>query len=97
MEEIVSCRVRIKNPQGLHMRPAQLFVQLAGQFECRIEVINDARRADGKSLIELCTLCVEEGTELEIEASGPDAATALEALAELVQKESVDEMLADQQ
>ena len=79
------------------MRPAQLFVHLAGQFESNIEVINGAQRADGKSLIELCTLGAEMGTELEIEASGVDAATALEALAELLQKETVDEMLADQQ
>ncbi len=89
-------RVRVNNPQGLHLRPGELFVRLASQFDSQIEVTCGDRRADGKSLIDLCTLGATQGMELEIEASGPDAEAALEALAELVEKESVDEMNAEQ-
>ncbi len=52
--------------------------------------------ADGKSLIDLCTLGAAQGMELEIEASGPDAEAALNALAECIEKESVDESNTDQ-
>jgi len=91
-ERIARRRVKINNPQGLHLRPGELFVRLAGQFESQIEVTCGDRRVDGKSLIDLCTLGATQGMELEIEASGPDAEAALEALAELVEKDSVDGM-----
>ena len=94
-EMIAKRRVTINNPQGLHLRPGELFVRLAAQFESQIEVISGDRRVDGKSLIDLCTLGATQGMELEIEASGPDAEAALEALAELIQKASVDEMHAE--
>ena len=89
-------RVIVNNPQGLHMRPGEMFVRLASQFEAKIEVINDTLRVDGKSLLEVFTLGAVQGTELDIEASGPDAEEALDALAEFVQRESVDEDTTDQ-
>ena len=39
---------------------------------------------NGKSILDLTTLAAECGTRLELEARGPDAAQAIEALAELV-------------
>ncbi|NIP84299.1 MAG: HPr family phosphocarrier protein [Planctomycetales bacterium] len=96
-EMIARRRVTVNNPQGLHLRPGELFVRLAGQFESQIEVICGDRRVDGKSLIDLCTLGATQGMELEIEANGPDAEAALEALAELVQQASVDDMNAGQE
>ena len=96
MGEMIARRsVTVNNPQGLHLRPGELFVRLAAQFDSQIEVICGNRRVDGKRLIDLCTLGATQGMELEIEASGPDAEAALEALAELIQKASVDEMHAE--
>ena len=76
--------VVIRNPQGLHARPADLFVKRAAQFQSTIEVIKDNERVDGKSILGLLTLAATEGTELSLEADGPDAEAALSALAELV-------------
>jgi phosphotransferase system HPr (HPr) family protein len=90
-ESRLSRRVTVQNPQGLHMRPGQLFVQLAGQFESKVEVIIGARRIDGKSMLEILGLGADQGTVLEIEASGPDAEAALDALAEFVEQKSVNE------
>ncbi len=39
---------------------------------------------NGKSILDLTSLAAERGTRLEVEARGPDAAQAVEALAELV-------------
>ena len=76
--------VVVTNPQGLHARPADLFVKLASQYESTVEVIKDGERVDGKSILAILTLAAVQGTQLEIEATGPDAEAALNALAELI-------------
>ena len=78
-------RVVINNEEGLHARPASLFTKLAGRFQSDIEVTNGTNRVDGKSMVHVLTLAAEKGTELEIEARGPDADEALDALVELVE------------
>jgi phosphotransferase system HPr (HPr) family protein len=75
--------VVVANPNGLHMRPASLIAKLAGQYESQIELVRGNERVDGKSMLEIVTLVAEHGTNLTIEASGPDAEAALEALAKL--------------
>jgi phosphocarrier protein len=85
-EVSISRRVMIANPQGLHARPADLFVRKANQFISRIEVIKDGERVDGKSILGILTLAAEHGSELSIEAVGPDAQMALDALVELVER-----------
>lgn len=77
--------VIVTNPQGLHARPADLFVKLASRFQAKIEVVKDGERVDGKSILAILTLAAVEGTRLDIEASGPDAEAALNALSELIQ------------
>jgi phosphocarrier protein HPr len=75
--------VVVANPNGLHMRPASLIAKLANQYESRIELVRGNERVDGKSMLEIVTLVAEHGTNLTIEASGPDAEAAVESLAEL--------------
>ena len=76
--------VVVTNPQGLHARPADLFVKLASKYQAKVEVIKEGERVDGKSILAILTLAAVEGTPLTIEATGPDALAALDALAELV-------------
>jgi phosphocarrier protein len=70
----------------MHARPVNLFVQLASQFESKIDVVRGDERADGKSILSILTLAAAQGTELSIEATGQDADAALDALADLVAK-----------
>jgi phosphocarrier protein HPr len=76
--------VVITNPQGLHMRPATAFAQLAGQFDCAVTVSRGGLPADGKSVLSLLLLVAEAGTELELTVSGRDAHQALPMLANLL-------------
>lgn len=76
--------VTIQNPQGLHLRPMDLFVKLASQFKSKIEVLRAGERVDGKSMLAMMTLAAVQGTQLRVEATGPDADAALDALAALV-------------
>lgn len=76
--------VVITDPLGMHVRPADLFAKTANRFQSKIEVVKDGDRVDGKSILALLTLAAVEGTELRIEAVGPDAQAASDALADLV-------------
>jgi phosphotransferase system HPr (HPr) family protein len=96
-ETVATSRVRIINPQGLHARPADLFVKLANRFESVIEVVKDGERVDGKSILAILTLAALQGTELSIEARGRDADEALRALVELVEQGFVEDQQVNQE
>lgn len=84
MMPTLSHQVEIVSALGLHLRAAGRFVRLAQQFRAEVRVSCGDRQVDGKSILDLATLAAECGTRLDIEASGPDAAEALAALAALV-------------
>src|SRR5687768_8031014 len=83
--------VIVTNPQGLHARPADMFVKTAMRFQSKIEVVKDSERVDGKSILSMLTLAAMEGTKLSLEATGGDAQQALDALAELFLRNFADE------
>lgn len=82
----VSRVVTIQNKQGLHARPAEMCVRTANQFESKIQLIRDERRVEARNMIDLLTLGATQGTRLTIEADGPDAQAAVDALAKLVEE-----------
>lgn len=85
-EEKRTRTVTVTNPQGLHARPADLFVKVAQRYQARVEVIKDSVRVDGKSILDILTLAAVAGTRLSIEAIGDDADQALEELCQLVER-----------
>ncbi len=82
--QVARRQVEITNAMGLHLRPADKFVRVAHRFQSEIRVLVDGREINGKSILDLTTLAAERGTWLDLEARGPDAEAAVEALAELV-------------
>ena len=66
------------------MRPAYMFAEMASQFDSKIEVAKDSVRIDGKSVLSILTLGAAQGAEVSIEATGSDAQSAVDTLAELV-------------
>ncbi|MCL5278318.1 MAG: HPr family phosphocarrier protein [Planctomycetes bacterium] len=86
MEKLVrETTVEIKNAEGLHMRPAMQFVDTASRFDCDIIVSNGQTNADGKSIMQMSMLAATCGTRLHLQAQGPEAEQALEALRDLVE------------
>lgn len=79
-------RVTLTNKHGLHARPAHLFVQTANSYASQLRVgrVDNEERVDGKSIMGMMMLAAENGVELELEATGPDADAMLRALAELI-------------
>lgn len=88
--EAVCRSVRLVNPQGLHMRPAAAFAQLARQFHAEVTVRFEDRSVNGKSWVDLMLLAATPGAELIVEANGPDAQSAAEALALLLAADAAD-------
>ena len=89
--------VEIKNTDGLHMRPAMKFVDVASQFECDITVSNGQTEVDGKSIMQMSMLAATRGTRLKVRASGLDGQEAIEALRELVENKMLDSPPSDEQ
>jgi phosphotransferase system HPr (HPr) family protein len=77
-------QVDVINILGLHLRAADKFVRLARQFRAGVRVACGGRTASGKSILDLTALAAECGARLELEADGPDAEAALDALTGLV-------------
>ena len=75
----------VVNPLGLHARAAARFVQLATQFQSQIQVARDAKVMDGKSIMGILLLAASRGSTITVIADGPDEATAVDALIELVE------------
>jgi phosphocarrier protein HPr len=90
-DRICETQVTIKNANGLHMRPAMQFVDLASTFEAEITVSNKDTSVDGKSIMQMTMLAATPGTVLDIKAAGADATEAITALQELVEKKLFDE------
>ncbi len=84
---IVSAKLTIDNPAGLHARPAALFVQTAANFGAAVRVRNLTRGTpfvDAKSILGIMTIGVKKGHDIEVEAAGDDAEEAIQALSALV-------------
>jgi len=82
-QETISREVVVGIEQGLHARPADLVAREARKWQSRIELVADRQRADGKSILDLLTLAAEAGTRLVVEATGPDARQAVDAIGRL--------------
>ncbi len=84
MKKPLRKRLNIRNPQGLHARPAAVFVRVAKQFKSTVWVRKGRRVVDGKSIMGILTLAAERGSLVELIAHGPDAREALHALEQIL-------------
>ena len=82
--EKVTASVVIKNRLGLHIRPSRHFAALAKSWDAEVTVRNQDRAALADSQLDLLMLLAGEGALLEITATGPQAAEAVESLVKLV-------------
>ena len=85
-DQSVTREVQIANKLGLHARPAMQLVELANSFKAAVTVSKEAQIVDGKSIMQVMLLAATCGTDLVLTADGPDAADAIEALAELIER-----------
>jgi len=74
----------ICNKKGLHARASAKFVQTVERFDAEVRVTRGGETVGGTSIMGLMMLAAGPGTTITVEASGAEAAEAVEALAMLV-------------
>ena len=82
--DTINMRLKILNEKGLHARATAKFVELVDTFDVSLLVKKDNLEASGDSIMGLLMLAASRGTEIELVASGLEAAETLSALSDLI-------------
>lgn len=77
---MVEKKVTIKNPSGLHMRPACNLCQKAMEYDCSIQIRFRNREFNAKSLLGVLSACVQPEDEISVVCSGIGEETALQEI-----------------
>jgi phosphocarrier protein len=67
---MVSKTIIIKNPEGLHMRPAGVLASEMENFPCKVTIIHDGKRYNAKSLINIISARIKHSAEVIFECDG---------------------------
>lgn len=81
----LSEEMQITNRLGMHLRPAQKFVQTVLKFKCDVHVHRDGQRVNAKSIMGLLTLAVGKGASITVICDGEDAESAMDAVRALIE------------
>ena len=81
---MVSQKVKIKNPTGLHLRPAGILCKEAMQFQSLITFTFRESTATAQSVLSVLGAGVKSGDEIEFHCDGPDEKEALETMVKAV-------------
>ena len=82
---MVSQRVVIKNPTGLHLRPAGILCKEAMKYKSLITFQFRDTTANAKSVLSVLGACIKSGDELEFFCEGEDEEEALIAMVKAVE------------
>jgi phosphocarrier protein len=82
---MVSQKVVIKNPTGLHLRPAGILCKEAMQFKSLITFLYRESTANAKSVLSVLGACVKCGDEITLNCDGEDEEEALKALIQAIE------------
>ncbi len=77
---MVSQKVVIKNPTGLHLRPAGVLCTVAMEFKSHITFQHKNITSNAKSVLSVLGACVKSGDELEFFCEGEDEEEAMKAI-----------------
>lgn len=83
---MISQKVIVRNPSGLHLRPAGVLCKEAMKFQSLITFTFQDTTANAKSVLSVLGACVKCGDEIEIVCEGSDEREALETLVSLIEQ-----------
>ena len=82
---MVAQKIIIKNPTGLHLRPAGNLCKEAMKFKSKVTFIYDEKNvANAKSVLSVLGACIKSGDEIELICNGEDESEALEHLIQYI-------------
>lgn len=82
---MVSQKVVIKNPTGLHLRPAGILCKEAMEFKSMITFTFRDNTANAKSVLSVLGACIKCGDEIELFCDGVDEDEALKAMVKIIE------------
>ncbi len=83
---MVNFTYTIKDPVGIHARPAGKLVKLVSTFNSTVTIEKDEKKADASKLFALITLGVKQGNDVIVSAEGNDEVDALSAVKQLFEE-----------
>lgn len=81
---MVSRKIQVVNPSGLHLRPAGLLCQTSMKFKSKIFIMYQDKEINAKSVLNVMASGIKCGTEIEVQCTGDDEEEALEAVCTLI-------------
>ena len=85
MSEPLKAIARITNKRGLHARASAKVVEAAARFQSEITIVKDGSRVNARSIMGLMMLAASLGSEIGVEAVGPDQDAAMTAMLALIE------------
>ncbi|MBP3476829.1 MAG: HPr family phosphocarrier protein [Lachnospiraceae bacterium] len=82
---MVSGKVTVKNPSGLHARPASILARAAGQCESEVILVYGEKKIQAKSILNIMAAAIKSGSEIEVQCSGESEEKDLKTLIELIE------------
>lgn len=76
----------LKNENGLHARPASMFIKKAMSFKSNVTVLKKDRKANGKSITGILSLDIKAGNEITIMTEGEDEVNASQVLKDFIEE-----------
>lgn len=83
---MVSSKVVIKNPTGLHLRPASILCKLSLEFNSKIYFNFNDTISNAKSILSVLAACIKPGDEVEFICEGDDEAEALATIVKAIEE-----------
>ena len=82
---MVSKKVVIKNPSGLHARPASVLALAAGKCRSNTVMVYGEREVQIKSVLNIMAAAVKTGSEVEIRCTGATEEEDLKTIVDLIE------------
>ncbi|MCI7262031.1 MAG: HPr family phosphocarrier protein [Otoolea sp.] len=82
---MVSKKVNVINPSGLHLRPAGVLSQTSMKFKSNIIIESGEKKIVAKSVLNVMAAGIKCGTEINVICEGPDEEEALAAITEAIE------------
>ena len=67
----------VKNPEGIHARPAGILVKTASEFKAKIELIKNSQTVNAKSIMSVMTMGLKKDDLIHLKSEGEDAEAAI--------------------
>lgn len=81
---MVSCKIRIENPTGLHLRPISVLCNRSIEFKSSISIKIDDKTVNAKSMLGVLSAGIKYGDEIELICDGEDEDEALKILSSMI-------------